>query len=102
MVRVGSSLANTARVAFGPERDGSFTVIIDRFQGKRLNSPNDVVVGSDGAIWFTDPPFGLGSFYEGAVDEPELNPNVYRVDPLTGQAAIMADDFAGPNGLLFA
>jgi gluconolactonase len=84
------------------EYDGSITIIIDRFQGKRLNSPNDVVVASDGAIWFTDPPFGLGSFYEGAVAEQELNPNVYRVDPLTGQAAIVADDLAGPNGLCFS
>jgi gluconolactonase len=84
------------------EYDGSLTVIIDRFQGKRLNSPNDAVVASDGAIWFTDPPFGLSSFYEGMVAEQELNPNVYRVDPLTGQAAIMADDLAGPNGLCFS
>jgi gluconolactonase len=84
------------------EYDGSITVIIDHFQGKRLNSPNDVVVASDGAIWFTDPPFGLASFYEGMVAEQELSPNVYRVDPLTGQAAIMADDLAGPNGLCFS
>ena len=61
------------------EYDGSITVIADRFQGKRLNSPNDVVVASDGAIWFTDPPFGLGSFYEGTIAEPELNANIYRV-----------------------
>ena len=80
------------------EYDGSITSIVDRFQGKRLNSPNDVVVASDGAIWFTDPPFGLASFYEGTIAEPELNPNIYRVDPLTGEAAIVADDFAGPNG----
>ena len=84
------------------EYDGSITVIIDRFEGKRLNSPNDVVVASDGAIWFTDPPFGLSSFYEGAVAEQELNPNVYRVDPITGQAAIVVDDCAGPNGLCFS
>jgi gluconolactonase len=84
------------------EYDGTITVIIDRFQGKRLNSPNDVVVASDGGIWFTDPPFGLGSFYEGAVAEQELNPNIYRVDPLTGQAAVVADDVVGPNGLCFS
>jgi gluconolactonase len=84
------------------EYDGSITVIVDRFQGKRLNSPNDVVVASDGAIWFTDPPFGLGSFYEGTIAEPELNANIYRVDPLTGEAAIAADDVLGPNGLCFS
>ena len=84
------------------EYDGSITVILDRFQGKRLNSPNDVVVASDGAIWFTDPPFGLSSFYEGTIAEPELNANVYRVDPLTGEAAIAADDVLGPNGLCFS
>ena len=88
-----------ARRVTRTEYDGSITVVIDRFQGKRLNSPNDVVVASDGAIWFTDPPFGLSSFYEGVVAEQELNPNVYRVDPMTGQAAIVADDCAGPNGL---
>jgi gluconolactonase len=84
------------------EYDGSITVIVDRFQGKRLNSPNDVVVASDGAIWFTDPPFGLGSFYEGTIVEPELNANVYRVDSSTGEAAIVADDLLGPNGLCFS
>jgi gluconolactonase len=93
---------HSARRVTRTEYDGSITVIIDHFQGKRLNSPNDVVVASDGAIWFTDPPFGLASFYEGMVAEQELNPNVYRVDPLTGQAAIVADDIAGPNGLCFS
>jgi gluconolactonase len=64
---------HSARRVTRTEYDGSITVIVDRFQGKRLNSPNDVVVTSDGAIWFTDPPFGLGSFYEGTIAEPELN-----------------------------
>ena len=73
---------HSARRVTRTEYDGSITVILDRFQGKRLNSPNDVVVASDGAIWLTDPPFGLGSFYEGTIAQPELNANVYRVDPL--------------------
>ena len=93
---------HSARRVTRTEYDGSITVIVDRFQGKRLNSPNDVVVASDGAIWFTDPPFGLGSFYEGTIAEPELNANIYRVDPLTGEAAIAADDVLGPNGLCFS
>jgi gluconolactonase len=93
---------HSARRVTRTEYDGSITVIVDRFQGKRLNSPNDVVVASDGAIWFTDPPFGLGSFYEGTIAEPELNPNIYRVDPLTGEAAIAANDVSGPNGLCFS
>ena len=82
--------------------DGSITVIVDRFQGKRFTSRNDVVVAPDGAIWFTDPPRRLGSFYEGTIAEPELNANIYRVDPLTGEAAIAADDVLGPNGLCFS
>jgi hypothetical protein len=86
---------HSARRVTRTEYDGSITVIVDRFQGKRLNSPNDVVVASDGAIWFTDPPFGLGSFYEGTIAEPELNANIYRVVPLTGEAAIAADDVLG-------
>ena len=62
---------HSARRVTRTEYDGSITVIVDSFQGKRLNSPNDVVVASDGAIWgFTDPPFGLGSFYEGTIAEP--------------------------------
>ena len=61
--------------------DGAITVIADSFEGKRLNSPNDVVVKSDGSIWFTDPPFGLGGFYEGEKGTAELpHTNVYRVD----------------------
>ena len=93
---------HSARRVTRTEYDGSITVILDRFQGKRLNSPNDVVVASDGAIWFTDPPFGLRSFYEETIAQPELNANVYRVDPLTGEAAIAADDILGPNGLCFS
>ena len=84
------------------EYDGAITVLMDRWQGKRLNSPNDVMVKSDGSIWFTDPPFGLLSHYEGAIAEQELNANVYRIDGVTGKASIVADDVLGPNGLAFS
>lgn len=83
------------------EYDGSITVLMDHWQGKRLNSPNDVVVKSDGSVWFTDPPFGLGSLYEGTLAEPELPACVYRVDP-DGSASIVLDDVLGPNGLCFS
>jgi len=84
------------------EFDGTITVLMDRFEGKRLNSPNDVVVKSDGSIWFTDPPFGLLSDYEGARAEQELPQNVYRLDPATGRATVLDDGVAGPNGLAFS
>jgi gluconolactonase len=84
------------------EYDGAITVLMDRWQGKRLNSPNDVVVKSDGSIWFTDPPFGLLSDYEGGIAEQELGANVYRIDGQTGEAGIVADDVLGPNGLAFS
>ena len=84
------------------EYDGSITVIMDRFDGKRLNSPNDVIVASDGAIWFTDPVFGILGNYEGHRSEPELPMNVYRVDGHSGEATIVADDILGPNGLCFS
>jgi len=84
------------------EYDGSITVILDRFDGKRLNSPNDVVVKSDGSIWFTDPPFGILGDYEGEQAPPELPTNVYRVDGKTGTATIAAGDINGPNGLCFS
>ncbi|HVH75362.1 MAG TPA: SMP-30/gluconolactonase/LRE family protein [Stellaceae bacterium] len=84
------------------EYDGGITVILDRFQGKRLNSPNDVVVKSDGSIWFTDPPFGILGNYEGERAESELHPAVYRVDGRSGEASVVADDIAGPNRLCFS
>jgi gluconolactonase len=84
------------------EYDGSVTVLIDRFDGKRLNSPNDVVVKSDGTIWFTDPPFGISGLYEGDFAEPELPMNVYRLDPKTGKATVATSDVIGPNGLAFS
>ena len=80
------------------EFDGSVTVLADRFEGKRFNSPNDVVVASDDQIWFTDPSYGILSHYEGSVTEPELDGcHVYRLDPRSGTIAKVADDFEKPN-----
>jgi gluconolactonase len=85
------------------EHDGSITVIADRYQGKRLNSPNDVVVKSDGSIWFTDPTYGIDSDYEGNKAESEIGASyVYRVDPHSGGIAVVCDDFVKPNGLAFS
>ncbi len=84
------------------EYDGSITVLADRFQGKRLNSPNDVVVRSDGSVWFTDPVFGILGDYEGYPAQPELGQHVYRVDGATGEVSLLADDVLGPNGLCFS
>ena len=85
------------------EHDGSLTVLADRFEGKRLNSPNDVVVKSDGSIWFTDPDYGIIADYEGACAEREqAGCNVYRIDPHSGKLTCVADDFDHPNGLAFS
>jgi gluconolactonase len=85
------------------EHDGRITVIAERFEGKRLNSPNDVVVQSNRSIWFTDPPFGILSDYEGHKAEPEQKANhVFRVDGATGTIKSVADDFVRPNGLAFS
>jgi gluconolactonase len=91
-----------ARRVTRTEYDGAITVICDRYQGKRLNSPNDVVVKSDGSIWFTDPHFGIIGHYEGHIDTSELPMNVYRVDGQTGEATVVADGIVGPNGLAFS
>ena len=84
------------------ELDGSITILADRYQGKRLNSPNDVVVHSDGAIWFTDPQYGISTDYEGGKQQPELPPQVFRLDPSRGELTVVAGDFEGPNGLCFS
>ncbi len=84
------------------EYDGTITVVCDNYEGKRLNSPNDVVVKSDGSIWFTDPRFGILGNYEGAVAEPELPMNVYRVDGNTAAVTIVAEGINAPNGLAFS
>ena len=83
------------------EYDGTITVIADKYDGKRLNSPNDVVVKSDDSIWFTDPPFGILGHYEGTTATPELPTNIYRVDK-GGQIAIATGEIGRPNGLAFS
>jgi len=84
------------------EYDGSVTVLADRYDGKRLNSPNDATVKSDGSIWFSDPDFGIRSDYEGHRAESELGAcNVYRIDPDSGAVTLVADGLSGPNGLVF-
>ncbi|HWA08742.1 MAG TPA: SMP-30/gluconolactonase/LRE family protein [Opitutaceae bacterium] len=84
------------------EYDGTITVIADRFDGKPLNSPNDIVCKSDGSIWFSDPPFGILGYYEGHAAQPELPTNVYRWDPQTKQLSVVAGDIDRPNGLAFS
>jgi gluconolactonase len=85
------------------ELDGRITAVADRYDGKRLNSPNDVVVASDGSIWFTDPSYGIGGNYEGLQAEREqATNNVYRVDARSGEVTKVADDFVQPNGLAFS
>lgn len=85
------------------EHDGTVTVLADNYHGKRLNSPNDVVVKSDGSIWFTDPTYGIDSDYEGYTSDHEIGgSHVYRIDPSTGECQIVADDFRQPNGLAFS
>ncbi len=84
------------------EHDGRITVLLDRVQGKRLNAPNDVVVHSDGSIWFTDPGYGIMVHYEGEKAPFELPCNVYRLDPDSGAVRVVADDFDKPNGLCFS
>ncbi len=91
-----------ARRVTRTEHDGSITVVADRYDGKPLNSPNDVVCKSDGSIWFTDPPFGVLGYYEGHRAEPELPTNVYRVDPGSGRLTVVAGDVNRPNGLAFS
>ena len=91
-----------ARRVTRTEYDGSQTVIAEAFDGKPLNSPNDIVCKSDGSIWFTDPPFGILGFYEGHLAKVELPTNVYRWDPDTKKLTVVAGDIARPNGLAFS
>lgn len=84
------------------EHDGRITILADRFEGKRFNSPNDAVVKSDGSVWFTDPSYGIDSDYEGDAAESEIGAcHVYRIDP-SGRVTVVADDFAKPNGIAFS
>ena len=82
--------------------DGEVAVLLDQFEGKPLNSPNDVVVKSDGSIWFTDPTFEIVGYYQGEKAEQELPEQVYRIDPHSGAATIVAEEIEGPNGLAFS
>jgi len=85
------------------EHDGSRTTLADRYEGKKLNSPNDVVVKSDGSIWFTDPTYGIDSNYEGDAAPSEIGAsNVYRIDPSSGAVTAVAVDFVKPNGIAFS
>jgi gluconolactonase len=84
------------------ELDGRIAVLLDRYEGKPLNAPNDVAVAADGAVWFTDPGYGIDGPYEGHKAQPELPRNVYRLDPRSGAATVVADDFVRPNGIGFS
>jgi gluconolactonase len=96
------SCSHQERCLFRTEWDGTVARLVDAHDGRRLNSPNDVVVRSDGSIWFTDPLYGIESDYEGGRQRSEQPPAVYRFDPSDGQIRIVADDFDGPNGLAFS
>jgi len=91
-----------ARCIRRTEPDGTITTLVARYQGKRLNSPNDVVVKSDGTIWFSDPLYGIVTDYEGGKQASELPATLYRFDPRDGSLIVAADDFEGPNGLCFS
>lgn len=99
--RLVSCEHQTSRVT-RTEYDGSITILADQFNGRPLNSPNDVIVKSDGSIWFTDPYFGAESDYEGQQHSPTLPAALYRIDGQTGHITIIADDILGPNGLCFS
>jgi gluconolactonase len=96
------SCSHEARCLFRTEYDGAVTALVTHYGGKRLNAPNDVVVKSDGSIWFTDPLYGLSGDYEGERQISEQPAAVYRFDPASGEISKVADDFAGPNGLAFS
>ncbi|MCB1882752.1 MAG: SMP-30/gluconolactonase/LRE family protein [Geminicoccaceae bacterium] len=85
------------------EHDGTITVLAERWNGGRLNSPNDVAVKGDGTVWFTDPPYGILSDFEGHKGDMEYGAcHVFRFDPATGDLAVAADDFVKPNGICFS
>ena len=94
--------SHRGRCLYRTEYDGNVTTLVDRHGGKRLNAPNDVVVKSDGTIWFSDPLYGISNDYEGGRQVSEQPPAVYRFDPQNGDIRVVADDFDGPNGIAFS
>ena len=96
------SCSHRRRCLLRTEYDGTVTTLVDSHGGRRLNAPNDVVVAADGAIWFTDPLYGISSDYEGGVQTSEQKPALYRFDPATSRLQVAESDFEGPNGLAFS
>lgn len=96
------SCENAGRRIVRHEHDGSETVIADSYQGKPLNSPNDVIVHRDGSIWFSDPDYGIRGNYEGFKARAQLPLNLYRVDPHSGKPSRVSEEPATPNGLCFS
>ena len=96
------SCSHRGRCVYRTEYDGQVTTLVDSHRGKRLNAPNDVVVKSDGTIWFSDPLYGILNDFEGGRQTSEQKPALYRFDPASGELRVMADDFDGPNGLAFS
>ncbi len=96
------SCSHRGRCLYRTEYDGQVTALVTHHGGKRLNSPNDVAVKSDGSIWFSDPLYGISNDYEGGRQLSEQGPALYRFNPETGEIRQMADDFDGPNGLAFS
>jgi gluconolactonase len=94
--------SHQGRCLYRTEYDGTVTTLVTHHDGKRLNAPNDVVVKSDGTIWFSDPLYGISNDYEGGRQVSEQPPGLYRFDPESGEIRLMAGDFDGPNGLAFS
>jgi gluconolactonase len=94
--------SHRGRCLYRTEYDGTITTLVTHHDGHRLNAPNDVVVKSDGTIWFSDPVYGISNDYEGGRQASEQPPALYRFDPATGDIRVVADDFDGPNGLAFS
>ena len=94
--------SNRLRAVARVEHDGQIRVLADRFEGRRLNSPNDLVVKRDGSIWFTDPVYGISNDYEGTRQPSETAPGVYRLEPESGRLDLVSLGFAGPNGIAFS
>ena len=96
------SCSHRGRCVYRTEHDGRITTLVERYEGRRLNAPNDIVCRSDGTIWFTDPVYGISTDYEGGRQVSEQRPRVYRFDPPTGRLDVASEDFDGPNGLAFS